>query len=170
MIIVGWFFLDFFFPPQNKCVPYWPELHSSKEVGPYIVTCDTEREAVDYKVRVLEISPMAKVTPKRTALMLTSIQEADFLYILSVSSHFQPQLSRTIWHYQYLSWPDHGVPQEPGGVLSFLIQVNGKQAEYPEAGPIIVHCRYFKSSPTKGTSFFFFMQNIYLLFDKALLS
>uniref|UniRef100_A0A3P9J7G8 protein-tyrosine-phosphatase n=1 Tax=Oryzias latipes TaxID=8090 RepID=A0A3P9J7G8_ORYLA len=96
---------------RNKCVPYWPELHSSKEVGPYIVTCDTEREAVDYKVRVLEISPMAK-----------------------------PQLSRTIWHYQYLSWPDHGVPQEPGGVLSFLIQVNGKQAEYPEAGPIIVHC------------------------------
>uniref|UniRef100_A0A8C7YET2 protein-tyrosine-phosphatase n=1 Tax=Oryzias sinensis TaxID=183150 RepID=A0A8C7YET2_9TELE len=96
---------------RNKCVPYWPELHSSKEVGPYIVTCDTEREAVDYKVRVLEISPMAK-----------------------------PQLSRTIWHYQYLSWPDHGVPQEPGGVLSFLIQVNGKQAEYPDAGPIIVHC------------------------------
>uniref|UniRef100_A0A3B3C3P3 protein-tyrosine-phosphatase n=1 Tax=Oryzias melastigma TaxID=30732 RepID=A0A3B3C3P3_ORYME len=96
---------------RNKCVPYWPELHSSKEVGPYVVTCDTEREASDYKVRVLEIAPIAK-----------------------------PQLSRTIWHYQYLSWPDHGVPQEPGGVLSFLIQVNTKQAEYPESGPIIVHC------------------------------
>lgn len=54
----------------------------------------------------------------------------------------QPQQSRTVWHYQYLSWPDHGVPQEPGGVLSFLTQVNMKQAEYPDAGPMVIHCRY----------------------------
>ena len=57
-------------------------------------------------------------------------------------SHSQPKVSRTIWHYQYLSWPDHGVPQEPGGVLSFLSQVNAKQDECPDAGPMIVHCRY----------------------------
>uniref|UniRef100_A0A7N8Y224 protein-tyrosine-phosphatase n=1 Tax=Mastacembelus armatus TaxID=205130 RepID=A0A7N8Y224_9TELE len=87
---------------RNKCVPYWPDLQSSKEVGPYVVTCDSEREAADYKVR-----------PKR---------------------------SRQIWHYQYLSWPDHGVPQEPGAVLSFLTQVNAKQAEYPDSGPMIIHC------------------------------
>uniref|UniRef100_A0A8P4KDG2 protein-tyrosine-phosphatase n=1 Tax=Dicentrarchus labrax TaxID=13489 RepID=A0A8P4KDG2_DICLA len=87
---------------RNKCVPYWPDLQSSKEVGPYVVTNTSEREATDYKVR--------------------------------------PKLSRTIWHYQYLSWPDHGVPQEPGGVLSFLTQVNARQAESPNAGPMIIHC------------------------------
>lgn len=54
----------------------------------------------------------------------------------------QPKHCRTIWHYQYMSWPDHGVPQEPGGVLSFLTQVNTKQAEHPDAGPMIIHCRY----------------------------
>lgn len=54
----------------------------------------------------------------------------------------QPQHSRTVWHYQYFSWPDHGVPQEPGGVLSFLTQVNMKQAEFPDAGPMVIHCRY----------------------------
>lgn len=62
-----------------------------------------------------------------------------FTYIFSL---LQPKHCRTIWHYQYMSWPDHGVPQEPGGVLSFLTQVNTKQAEHPDAGPMIIHCRY----------------------------
>lgn len=96
---------------RNKCVPYWPDPQSLKEFGQYVVTSQSEREAADYKVRVLEVAPLNK-----------------------------PKHSRTIWHYQYLSWPDHGVPQEPGGVLSFLTQVNAKQAEYPDTGPMIIHC------------------------------
>uniref|UniRef100_A0A669DVV3 protein-tyrosine-phosphatase n=1 Tax=Oreochromis niloticus TaxID=8128 RepID=A0A669DVV3_ORENI len=91
---------------RNKCVPYWPELHSTKEVGRYVVSCESEREAGDYKIRVLTI----------------------------------PKHARKVWHYQYLSWPDHGVPQEACGVLGFLTQVNSKQAEFPHAGPMIVHC------------------------------
>uniref|UniRef100_A0A8C5NGI4 protein-tyrosine-phosphatase n=1 Tax=Gouania willdenowi TaxID=441366 RepID=A0A8C5NGI4_GOUWI len=96
---------------RNKCVPYWPELHTTKDMGPYRVTSQSEREAADYKVRVLEIVPIVTAEPPRT-----------------------------IWHYQYLSWPDHGVPEEPGGVLSFLTQVNSKQDEYPDSGPMIIHC------------------------------
>ncbi|XP_063734374.1 tyrosine-protein phosphatase non-receptor type 6 isoform X2 [Eleginops maclovinus] len=96
---------------RNKCVPYWPDPQTSKEYGPYVVTLTSDREATDYKIRVLEIALVDK-----------------------------PKLSRTIWHYQYMSWPDHGVPQEPGGVLSFLNQVNSKQADYPDAGPMIIHC------------------------------
>ena len=56
-------------------------------------------------------------------------------------SSTQGNLIREIWHYQYLSWPDHGVPSEPGGVLSFLDQINQRQVSLPHAGPIIVHCR-----------------------------
>ncbi|XP_058504629.1 tyrosine-protein phosphatase non-receptor type 6 [Solea solea] len=96
---------------RNKCVPYWPDLHTSKGFGRYVVNFVLEREAVDYKVRVLEISPM-----------------------------HMPKHSRQVWHYQYLSWPDHGVPQQPGGVLSFLTEVNVKQAENSDAGPIVIHC------------------------------
>ncbi|KAF7226966.1 tyrosine-protein phosphatase non-receptor type 6 [Nothobranchius furzeri] len=95
---------------RNKCVPYWPESQTSKNVGDYVVTCESEREASDYKVRHLKIAPVAK-----------------------------PNFSRPVWHYQYLSWPDHGVPQEPGGVLSFLTQVNAKQDEF-NTGPMIIHC------------------------------
>uniref|UniRef100_A0A8C4I5E0 protein-tyrosine-phosphatase n=1 Tax=Dicentrarchus labrax TaxID=13489 RepID=A0A8C4I5E0_DICLA len=47
---------------------------------------------------------------------------------------------RYIWHYQYLSWPDHGVPNEPGGVLWFLEEVNRTQSTIPDTGPIVVHC------------------------------
>ncbi|XP_048880662.1 tyrosine-protein phosphatase non-receptor type 6 [Brienomyrus brachyistius] len=96
---------------RNKCVPYWPELEGSKEAGPYLVTCLSERDASDYKIRVLQISPLD-----------------------------QSDGPRQIWHYQYLSWPDHGVPQEPGGVLSFLTQVNAKQMDFHDAGPMIIHC------------------------------
>lgn len=44
-------------------------------------------------------------------------------------------------HYQYFSWPDHGVPAEPTGVLSFLDEVNRTQSSMPGAGPMVVHCR-----------------------------
>ncbi|KAG7271583.1 hypothetical protein CRUP_027858, partial [Coryphaenoides rupestris] len=95
---------------RNKCAPYWPEVNSYKEVGPYVVNCISETDATDYKVRVLEMA--LKNKSQKTC----------------------------IWHYQYLSWPDHGVPQEPGGVLSFLAQVNAKQDDFDEPGPMIIHC------------------------------
>uniref|UniRef100_A0A8C2FKS0 protein-tyrosine-phosphatase n=1 Tax=Cyprinus carpio TaxID=7962 RepID=A0A8C2FKS0_CYPCA len=91
---------------RNKCVPYWPTTEGeSKEVGRYVVTLLSEKDAADYKKTVFSIP-----------------------------------LSRTITHYQYLSWPDHGVPQEPGGVLSFLEQVNRKQHALSSAGPMVIHC------------------------------
>lgn len=65
-----------------------------------------------------------------------------FFFSGTFFSPVQPKQIRTVWHYQYMSWPDHGVPQEPGGVLSFLTQVNAKQSEFPDAGPMIIHCRY----------------------------
>lgn len=77
----------------------------------------------------------------------TRVYNADFVILIPqlcvcvCVCHPQPNQSRTIWHYQYMSWPDHGVPHEPGAVLSFLSQVNGKQADYPDAGPMVIHCR-----------------------------
>jgi protein-tyrosine phosphatase len=48
--------------------------------------------------------------------------------------------SRTVWHYHFRVWPDHGVPSDPGGVLGFLVDVSAKQALSQDAGPIVVHC------------------------------
>ncbi|XP_032730596.1 tyrosine-protein phosphatase non-receptor type 6 isoform X2 [Lontra canadensis] len=96
---------------RNKCVPYWPEVGTQRVYGPYVVTNCREHDTAEYKLRTLHVSPL---------------ENGD--------------LVREIWHYQYLSWPDHGVPSEPGGVLSFLDQINQRQESLPQAGPIIVHC------------------------------
>lgn len=60
---------------------------------------------------------------------------------LSPARPAQEEPPRTVKHYQYFSWPDHGVPAEPAGVLSFLDDVNRAQSSTPGAGPIVVHCR-----------------------------
>ncbi|XP_064812006.1 tyrosine-protein phosphatase non-receptor type 11-like isoform X1 [Oncorhynchus masou masou] len=96
---------------RNKCVRYWPDLNATKEFGKVSVKNVEECPAQDYILRELEVTRLDR-----------------------------RELVRYIWHYQYLSWPDHGVPNEPGGVLSFLEQVNRTQSAIPDTGPIVVHC------------------------------
>uniref|UniRef100_A0A6I8QX10 Tyrosine-protein phosphatase non-receptor type n=1 Tax=Xenopus tropicalis TaxID=8364 RepID=A0A6I8QX10_XENTR len=97
---------------RTKCVPYWPDVGTNmKEFGRFLVQLMSERDTKEYKVRLLRVS-------------LTESTEK----------------SRDIHHYQYLTWPDHGVPADPGGVLSFLEEVNSMQESMPRAGAIVVHC------------------------------
>ncbi|NXL46645.1 PTN11 phosphatase, partial [Podilymbus podiceps] len=96
---------------RNKCFRYWPDKSCTKEYGCICVRNVSEREAQGYYLRELEI--------------------------LRTDRDERPRLVK---HYQYFSWPDHGVPNEPGGVLSFLDQVNRAQRSIPDTGPIIVHC------------------------------
>lgn len=51
-----------FLPTQNKCVPYWPEVGSMKEYGPYLVENAGEHDALEYKLRHLCVCPMDNVS------------------------------------------------------------------------------------------------------------
>ncbi|XP_019514149.1 PREDICTED: tyrosine-protein phosphatase non-receptor type 11-like isoform X3 [Hipposideros armiger] len=96
---------------RNKCFRYWPELHGSREYGCVHVCSVAESQAQGYCVRELQVWRPDQEEPPRT-----------------------------VKHYQYFSWPDHGVPAEPAGVLGFLEEVNQAQRSTPGAGPMVVHC------------------------------
>ncbi|XP_061422116.1 LOW QUALITY PROTEIN: tyrosine-protein phosphatase non-receptor type 11-like [Lethenteron reissneri] len=96
---------------KNKCAHYWPDKGGAQEFGGLCVRSVDEIQAYDYVVRELDL------------------YRAD-----------APEDVRRVWQYQYLAWPDHGVPGEPGGVLGFLEEVNKRQEGLPLAGPVVVHC------------------------------
>ena len=64
-------------------------------------------------------------------------------------SHFQPQLlsdlcnqgddSRVIQQFHYISWPDHGVPNDTAGFVSFCDKIRDNTRHID--GPLLVHCR-----------------------------
>uniref|UniRef100_A0A8C0NXU7 protein-tyrosine-phosphatase n=1 Tax=Canis lupus familiaris TaxID=9615 RepID=A0A8C0NXU7_CANLF len=137
---------------RNKCVPYWPEVGTQRAYGPYVVTNCREHDAAEYKLRTLQVSPLENVSILHSCLTPGALPWiCCFVWLGGMGRcvgtegtgpmrSAQEDLVREIWHYQYLSWPDHGVPSEPGGVLSFLDQINQRQESLPHAGPIIVHC------------------------------
>ncbi|KAK2193785.1 hypothetical protein NP493_5g04026, partial [Ridgeia piscesae] len=51
-----------------------------------------------------------------------------------------PQPARKVYHFHLTGWPDHGVPADPGIVLSFLQKIDDIQESIPDAGPVVVHC------------------------------
>ena len=46
---------------------------------------------------------------------------------------------------QFMAWPDHGVPEYATPLLMFIRRFRSSQP--PDAGPIVVHCRYTQLSP-----------------------
>lgn len=51
---------------------------------------------------------------------------------------------REVRQFQFMAWPDHGVPEYPTPTLAFLRRV--KACNPPDAGPMVVHCRYSLTS------------------------
>ncbi|XP_045468665.1 tyrosine-protein phosphatase corkscrew-like [Harmonia axyridis] len=81
-------------------------------------------------------------------IIVESIEEVIYLhYTLRRFSITIGENKRTVFHYHFQAWPDHGVPSDPGSVLNFLQEVNKRyeniKLEYLEGngpGPVLVHC------------------------------
>jgi len=54
---------------------------------------------------------------------------------------------REVKQFQFTAWPDHGVPDHPTPLLLFMRRVKFMTA--PDAGRLIVHCRYAQSNTGK---------------------
>lgn len=56
---------------------------------------------------------------------------------------------RRIYQFHYISWPDHGVPQETKALLDILESVDNLTTQNLTVSPIVVHCRFVKTKTTK---------------------
>ena len=83
-----------------------------------------------YTLRTFTIRPMRPPGGKKSNLV--SAQAA------------QASAERTVYQYHFTAWPDHGVPLHALPLVSFV--KNSAAANTPDAGPIVVHCRYPQSS------------------------
>lgn len=102
---------------QAKCARYWPELKSSTKYKKMRVTHTSEEQLTDHILRILKVE------------------------------NTETKESRLIYHYYFMSWPDHGVPAQPGPVLAFMEDIDKQQQSLMEStsggiGPMVVHCRY----------------------------
>ena len=96
----------------DKCIQYWPTKETNI-FGKYKVTLISTSIYCDYVVRKLLLGNT------------TTSKE-----------------SRLIYHFQFISWPDHGVPSHPLPMLNFLKTVHLTMYKKLNAThhPILVHC------------------------------
>ena len=104
---------------QSKCLRYWPELTKTTAYRLMNVTHESEEQLSDHILRVFKVE------------------------------NTKTQRVRHIYHYYFMSWPDHGVPAQPGPVLAYMEDINKQQlllASHDDVGPMIVHCRFVSES------------------------
>lgn len=107
---------------KSKCTQYWPKkdedcrrIYLRKEE--LVIRWVNGTETDDYEMRQLELTQQ--------------IHEDDEEVILE---------SRSIYMFNYLTWPDKSVPRDPGPLLDFVQKIHDAQNSLPNRGPIIVHC------------------------------
>lgn len=99
-----------------KCERYWPELNKTDVYKKYTVFNEFESSTPDYTLRRFLVSRKDDAT------------------------------KRTIYHFHFTAWPDHGVPSEPGRVLNILLDVNYRlqqimtASDPPAQAVVCVHC------------------------------
>ncbi|XP_023703350.2 tyrosine-protein phosphatase 99A isoform X4 [Cryptotermes secundus] len=98
---------------RRKCDMYWPK-EGVETYGVIQVRLVKEDVMATYTVRTLQIRHL-RVKKKR-----------------------QGMTERFVYQYHYTNWPDHGTPDHPLPVLSFVKKSSA--ANPVDAGPIIVHC------------------------------
>ncbi|KAM5197499.1 LOW QUALITY PROTEIN: tyrosine-protein phosphatase non-receptor type 11-like [Hipposideros larvatus] len=59
---------------------------------------------------------------------------------LKLSKVGQGNLERTVWQYHFWTWPDHGVPSGPRGMLDFLEEVHHNRRTSWMVEPVVFHC------------------------------
>ncbi|ESP03520.1 hypothetical protein LOTGIDRAFT_171307 [Lottia gigantea] len=105
---------------RNKATKYWPE--ENEGAKEYSFYCGK------LKVKLLKESKETEFITREMELVMETLEGQ------------MVESPRIIYQYHFQTWPDYGVPQDPGSVLKFLYTINSKQYSVEDAGPLIVHC------------------------------
>ncbi|XP_068599267.1 receptor-type tyrosine-protein phosphatase C [Brachionichthys hirsutus] len=93
-----------------KCVQYWPaDVQDATIFEEFVVKLISEDQCPDYTIRHLSL------TNKR-----------------------EKNSEREVTHIQFMSWPDHGIPEEAHLLLKLRRRVNAFKNFF--SGPIVIHC------------------------------
>ncbi|XP_075777721.1 tyrosine-protein phosphatase non-receptor type 3 isoform X2 [Pelodiscus sinensis] len=92
---------------RTKCHQYWPDPPDVMEYGNFRIKCQSEDCTIAYVFR---------------EMVITNIETKE---------------EHTITHLQYVSWPDHGVPDDSRDFLEFVTYMRPKRVENE---PVLVHC------------------------------
>ncbi|XP_061168121.1 uncharacterized protein LOC133177046 [Saccostrea echinata] len=90
-----------------KCAQYWPNKGSTLEFGLYKIAVQAEKKHVTYVQRALRLEDMTTSE------------------------------CRTIHHFHYMAWPDHGTPDHVQ-LVAFHRHVTSVTTDF--IGPMVVHC------------------------------
>uniref|UniRef100_A0A8C8SKW9 Receptor-type tyrosine-protein phosphatase kappa n=1 Tax=Pelusios castaneus TaxID=367368 RepID=A0A8C8SKW9_9SAUR len=106
---------------QSACVVMVTNLVEVGRVKCYKYWPDDTEVYGDFKVACVEVEPLAEYVVRTFTLERRGYNEI-----------------RELKQFHFTGWPDHGVPYNATGLLSFIRRV--KLSNPPSAGPIVVHC------------------------------
>jgi protein-tyrosine phosphatase len=106
---------------RRKCERYWP--------------------AVDERM-CFSLPTSTPVTP--SSMTIRGVQESDEgtgFKIRLFELEMQGQ-RRSVWHVQFLGWPDHGVPDSPASFLQLIRLTRSleEEGQGSDGKPVVVHC------------------------------
>ncbi|KAL5486725.1 hypothetical protein EMCRGX_G019242 [Ephydatia muelleri] len=96
---------------REKCAQYWASTNGNHETAQFKVATISATQFADYTITSLVVSDKEK-------------SEDEPLHVK---------------HFHFTSWPDHGVPDTPSSLVSFIKYVQ-KNRKFTEESPLLVHC------------------------------
>lgn len=123
---------------KRKCAQYWPEEDSATVTfDQYTITSskDKVQSCESYDVRTLQLS--FKVRAGTIQVVFSSLR--GFVFVPSPQGK-----ERTLVHFQFLAWPDYGIPSSGSSITRLIFAVRSAQKRLSHGSsamaPVVVHC------------------------------
>jgi len=124
-----------------KCHQYWPEYNKAVRHGDLTVRCVREEKRASFEYRDFIIT-QSSASSSLSSKNRNSIDDGKKVNGGGGGMKEGEELGKDEEHHvhqmQYLSWPDHGVPDDSSDFLDFVTRVRQNRAGVVE--PIVVHC------------------------------